>query len=123
MFSGLSEASYTGLRVVADSGKRAFAAMIKMKKIDLAAIKAAYNGKVPDAMACLGYDVAKILADAIKRAGSTDPEPLKTAINGTKDFPGVSGNITLDADRNATKPAVVLQITGKKYKFVDTVQP
>lgn len=89
----------------------------------IAAYKKAYNGKVPDAMAALGYDVAKILADAIKRAGTTDPEKLKDAIAQTKDFPGVTGNITLDADRNATKPAVVLQITGKQYKYVETVQP
>jgi branched-chain amino acid transport system substrate-binding protein len=87
------------------------------------AYKAAYSNKVPDAMAALGYDVVRILADAIKRAGSTDPDKLKAAINATKDFPGVTGNITLDADRNATKPAVVLQIKGKAYKYVDTVQP
>ena len=89
----------------------------------ISAYKTAYNGKVPDAMAALGYDVAKILADAIKRAGSTEPEALKTAIAQTKDFPGVTGNITLDENRNATKPAVVLQITGKKYTYVETVQP
>ena len=34
-----------------ENGKRAFAAMMKMKKIDLAAIKAAYNGKVPSGVA------------------------------------------------------------------------
>ena len=50
-------------------------------------------------------------------------EALKTAIAQTKDFPGVTGNITLDENRNATKPAVVLQITGKKYTYVETVQP
>lgn len=89
----------------------------------IADYKTKFNGKVPDAMAALGYDAAKILADAIKRAGSTDPEALKTAIAQTKDFAGVTGNISLDAERNATKPAVVLQVTGKKYTYVETVQP
>lgn len=89
----------------------------------IADYKAKFNGKVPDAMAALGYDCARILADAVKRAGSTDAEALKTAIAQTQDFPGVTGNITLDAERNATKPAVVLQVTGKKYTYVETVQP
>lgn len=85
--------------------------------------KAKYNDRTPDAMAALGYDTAKILADAIKRAGSTDSTALRDAIAGTKDFAGVTGTITLDENRNAKKPAVVLQIKGKSYKYVETVQP
>lgn len=85
--------------------------------------KAKYNDRTPDAMAALGYDTTKILADAIKRAGSTDSAALRTAIAETKDFPGVTGVITLDENRNAKKPAVVLEIKGKSYKFVETVQP
>jgi branched-chain amino acid transport system substrate-binding protein len=85
--------------------------------------KAKYNDRTPDAMAALGYDTTKILADAFKRAGSTDPAALRTAIAETKDFPGVTGVITLDENRNAKKPAVVLEIKGKSYKFVESVQP
>lgn len=89
----------------------------------ISAYKAKYGGKVPDAMAALGYDAAKILADSIKRAGSTDPQAIRDAIAQTKDFSGVTGNIALDENRNATKPAVVLQISGKKYQYVETVEP
>jgi branched-chain amino acid transport system substrate-binding protein len=85
--------------------------------------KAKFSGKVPDAMAALGYDATKILADAIKRANSTDGPALRDAIAQTKAFPGVSGDITLDEKRNAKKPAVVLQIVGKTYKYVATVPP
>jgi len=85
--------------------------------------KAKYSDRTPDAMAALGYDTAKILADSIKRAGSTDSAALRDAIAQTKDFAGVTGTITLDENRNAKKPAVVLQIKGKGYKFVETVQP
>jgi branched-chain amino acid transport system substrate-binding protein len=87
------------------------------------AYQARYGGKTPDAMAALGYDAAKILADAIKRAGSTESQALRDAIAQTKDFPGVTGNITLNEERNATKPAVVLRVTGKESKYVETVQP
>ena len=41
----------------------------------------------------------------------------------TKDHPGVAGTITLDAQRNATKPAVVLQVKDGKTAYVATVNP
>ncbi|MGV3721565.1 MAG: ABC transporter substrate-binding protein, partial [Actinomycetota bacterium] len=85
--------------------------------------KAKYDGRTPDAMAALGYDSAKILAQAITAAGSTDGPALRDAIAKTADYPGVTGSITLDENRNAKKPAVVLQIKGKAYKYVETVEP
>lgn len=89
----------------------------------VAKFKTRYNGEVPDALAALGYDAANILFDAIKRAGSTDPTKIRDALAQTKDFPGVTGKITIDADRNAVKPAVVLQVKGKEFKYVQTIQP
>lgn len=64
----------------------------------------------PDSLAALAYDAAKVLADAIKRAGGTDSARLRDAINATKDFAGVTGIISLNAERNAVKPAVVLEV-------------
>jgi branched-chain amino acid transport system substrate-binding protein len=80
-------------------------------------------GEEPDDMAALGYDSAMILADAIKRAGTTEEPKLRDAINSTKDFDGVTGKITLDEHRNASKPAVILGITDSKIHFVETVAP
>lgn len=77
----------------------------------------------PDAMAALGYDATMLLAQAIRTAGTTDSAPLRDAIAATKDFPGVTGSITLDAQRNANKPAVVLTIADGKFKYVETVTP
>ncbi len=79
--------------------------------------------QVPDALAALGYDAARILADAIQRAGSTDGAKLRDAIAATKDFPGVTGSITINKDRNAVKPAVVLKIENGKYLLVETIKP
>ncbi|MEI9895861.1 MAG: ABC transporter substrate-binding protein [Chthoniobacter sp.] len=84
--------------------------------------KAKYN-ETPDDMAALGYDSAEILADAIKRAGTTDGDKLKTAIADTKGFKGVTGVITLDAQRNASKPAVILSIGGGGFHFEAAVAP
>jgi branched-chain amino acid transport system substrate-binding protein len=80
-------------------------------------------GEKPDAMAALGYDSAKILADSITRAGTTDEPQLRDAIASTKDFKGVTGDITLDADRNATKAAVILTIANGGFQFVQRVAP
>jgi len=80
-------------------------------------------GMAPDDMAALGYDSAMILADSIKRAGTTDGAKLRDAIAATKDFPGVTGKITLDAERNANKPAVVQTIGGGKFHFLESVAP
>lgn len=85
--------------------------------------KATYEGQTPDAMAALGYDTMRLVADAIKRAGSTEPEKLRQAIQDTKDFPGVTGSITIDSERNASKPITVLKIEGGEYKLAKTIAP
>jgi branched-chain amino acid transport system substrate-binding protein len=82
-----------------------------------------HGGEQPDAMAALGYDSARILADALQRAGGADPDKLRDAIAATRDFPGVTGRITLDANRNASKPAVVLQVRDGAFRYVETVAP
>jgi branched-chain amino acid transport system substrate-binding protein len=84
--------------------------------------KATYD-ETPDAMAALGYDSAMILADAIKRAGSTDGAKVRDALAATKDFAGVTGEITIDANRNASKPAVILTITNGQFQYVETIKP
>ena len=81
------------------------------------------HGKVPDAMAALGYDSAMILADAIKRAGTTEGKALRDAIAKTKDFDGITGKISLDEKRNASKSAVVLTIKDGKFSFVQSLAP
>lgn len=87
------------------------------------AFKARYGGRTPDAMAALGYDATKVLAEAMRRARSLSGPDLRDAIAETKEFPGVTGTITIDEKRNAVKPAVVLEIEGKSYKYVTTIQP
>lgn len=80
-------------------------------------------GYVPDAMAPLSYDAAELLFNAIQRAGSSEGAKIRDAIGQTRDFPGVCGNITIDAERNARKAAVMLQIEHGKLKIYDIIQP
>jgi branched-chain amino acid transport system substrate-binding protein len=81
-----------------------------------------YNA-MPDAFAALGYDAVKLLADAIKRAGAPDPAKIRDAIADTKDFPGVSGSITINPQRNATKSAVILTIKDGGVHYWETIEP
>jgi len=74
-------------------------------------------------MAALGYDSALILADALKRAGSTDSQKLRDALAATKDFQGATGKTTINAQRDATKAAVILQVKDGKFKYLETVEP
>jgi len=84
--------------------------------------KAKY-GASPDGMAALGYDSALVLADAIRRAGSTEGDKIRDALAATKDFPGVTGKITINAQRNATKALVILEVKNGKFELVEKIAP
>ena len=87
------------------------------------AYKARWGGETPDAMAALGYDSALVLADALKRAGTTDAAKLRDALAATKDFPGVTGKTSIDAQRNATKAAAIFTVKNSKFVFVESIAP
>ena len=82
-----------------------------------------FNGEQPDAMAVLGYDAANILFAALEKAKTADEPALRNALAETKDFPGITGNITIGKDRNAIKPAVVLEIENGKFRMVKRIAP
>lgn len=84
--------------------------------------KEKYN-MMPDAMSFLAYDAGMIMFDAIKRAGTTDPDKIKDALAKTTNFKGVTGTISINEQRNAVKPAIILEIKDGKFKYKETVQP
>lgn len=85
--------------------------------------KARY-GTVPDALAALTYDATRMLLAGIEQAKSDDPDKIREAIQNLKDFPGVTGKMTIDKDGNPVKPAVVLQVLkDKTTKYETTVNP
>ncbi|HEY1250246.1 MAG TPA: ABC transporter substrate-binding protein [Thermoanaerobaculia bacterium] len=80
-------------------------------------------GAEPDSIAASSYDAMRMLADAIARAGSTEGPRVRDALATTKDFPGVTGTITMDADRNPVKAAVILKVEKGRYRFAGSVAP
>jgi branched-chain amino acid transport system substrate-binding protein len=91
-------------------------------KAFVAAYQKEYNEK-PDAPAVLGYDGAKLMADAIKRAGSTDGAKVSAALAATKDFPAVTGKTSLNATHDAVKSAVIIAFKDGKQTYKTTVNP
>ena len=79
--------------------------------------------QAPGALAMLGYDAAKLTLDAMGRAKSLRGNDIRDALAATKDYVGVTGHITMDADRNAVKSAVVLKVSKGKAVYLETVNP
>jgi branched-chain amino acid transport system substrate-binding protein len=83
----------------------------------------ARHGQPPGAAAALGYDAARVVLAALERAESLTGPAIRDALARTKDFPGATGTLTLDADRNPLKPAIILKIQGGKRVFEATGTP
>ena len=82
----------------------------------------AHYGVEPDAFAALGYDTLKLLADAVKRADTTHGPALREALAGTRNFEGVTGRITMDENRNASR-AVILRLENGKFVYCESAMP
>jgi branched-chain amino acid transport system substrate-binding protein len=100
-------------------------------------------GSDPDAIAGLAYDAANVLFGCLQKIATDDPAmfkafgsakagtperkaaeaKLRELIAATKDYDGVTGTITLDQNRNASKPLVVLEIKGGKKVFNSSINP
>jgi len=77
----------------------------------------------PDALAALWYDGARLLSQAVKRAGSTDAAKIRDALAATRDFEGVTGRISIDENRNASKSGVILKIDNGEPTMVEQITP
>jgi len=97
----------------------------------------------PDAIGGLAYDAAQVLFGAMEQLATQDPQAfqglasskagsearkaacqkVRDIIAATKNYPGVTGSITLDANRDASKPAVVIEIKDGKKIFRTSIAP
>ncbi len=68
--------------------------------------------------AVAAYSMVEIVADALERAGSTDPDDLNEAIGQTKDLDTVWAKITIGEDHRAVIPPTAVQIQGDKQVTV-----
>jgi branched-chain amino acid transport system substrate-binding protein len=73
-----------------------------------AAYRAAYPDEPPEAFAALGFDAANLLAEAIRRAGSPDPQDVLESLSRIDDFQGVTGRIGYEAASRIPRKSVSL---------------
>lgn len=85
--------------------------------------KKAYPDKEVNAFGALGFDAYLLALDAIDRAGSVDGTAIRDALAKTKDFKGATGIITLDANRDATKTAIIKKVMDGKFVYEGKVEP
>jgi branched-chain amino acid transport system substrate-binding protein len=79
--------------------------------------------KEPDAFNALGYDVAYFLADAIKRAGEADSVKVKDSLASTKEFKGITGELSVDENHNPVKAITILQMKDGEQTFLKKLSP
>lgn len=78
--------------------------------------------KPASSLTALGYDAYLLALDAIKRAGSADPQAIRNALAMTKDFPGATGPISFDDKGDATKPVVIDVLHDGEVQFVTLIR-
>lgn len=80
-------------------------------------------GTVPDALAATGYDAALIMFDAIRRASSLEGAAIRDALAATRNFPGVTGTVTFNENRDAVKPIMMIKIEpGGRFVVAERMQ-
>lgn len=89
----------------------------------VSAFKAKYDNKSPDAFSALGYDTVYFLADAIKRAGSSEPQDIQKALAETDGLQLVSGKVKLDDHHDPIKAAVILEYVNGQQQYKTKVNP
>lgn len=63
-----------------------------------------------DTFSALGYDAIGLLVDSIERAGSTDRDAIRQALEETESFEGITGTFSMDENHNPTKSALMLRL-------------
>ena len=90
----------------------------------VAAYRKRYGHRPENAFAALGYDTARLLADAIRRARSDQPNAIRQALAATRHFPMVTGTLSYaPARRTPVKPVTIIRVQNGRPRFYRTVTP
>lgn len=74
-------------------------------------------GKKPDQFAAQAYDAYYIVTNALKAAGKADRDRLRDTLAATKNFDGVLGKFSFDAERDVVMEPSVLIVQGGKFRI------
>ena len=73
--------------------------------------------ETPDHFAAQAYDAVKMLASTMRR-GDRSPVAIKTALQGLRKFPGVTGQITLDRWGVPARPVAVARVHQGQFEII-----
>ena len=80
------------------------------------------HAKEPGGFAALCYDATGLIADALKRAGNADRASLRQALAATRDYPGVTGDISYtETERMPAKPLSILGVRQGTLHVMETI--
>lgn len=83
-----------------------------------------YGRDPENAFAALGYDALNLVADAIRRAGSTDPKAIRDALAATRGFAAVTGEISYTRPSGVPpKPVSIIAVEKGAYRVVEIWRP
>jgi branched-chain amino acid transport system substrate-binding protein len=74
-------------------------------------------GKKPDQFSAQAYDALYIMAEALKKAGKADRDKLRDAMASIRNFNGVLGKFSFDAERDVVMDPNVLIIKDGKFQI------
>lgn len=88
------------------------------------AYKKEYGREPENAFAALGFDAVGLIADAIKRAGSTDGKAMRNALAATKGYKAVTGEITYARPSGVpVKGVSIISVHNGRYKVEEVWFP
>ena len=80
--------------------------------------------KDPNDPVALNYDTVYLLKTAIENADSFERSAIRDGLNAIEVYEGVTGTMNyLKGNGDATKSAVIIQISDGEFKYLDTVEP
>jgi branched-chain amino acid transport system substrate-binding protein len=115
--AGLDAVRMSTSSVTADIGRRAGASAenivypqvvldLESKEPAVAKFISAYRAKYdqdPDIYAAHGYDAVKLMAEAIREAGSTHPRSIRQGLSGIENFDGAAGRTSFDSNGDVVR--------------------
>jgi branched-chain amino acid transport system substrate-binding protein len=78
-------------------------------------------GVNPDTFASWSYDATQVLAQAIRNAGSTQPEAVRSAILAIKGYKGLEGTYEFDQNGDGLHGYSIVRNEGGKIVFMKRV--
>jgi branched-chain amino acid transport system substrate-binding protein len=83
-----------------------------------------FPGTGPDTFAALGFDSVNLLAEAIHKAGSIQPQAVRKALANIDGFQGVTGTISYRSDSKIpTKSVTIINVSFGKQRAVGEYIP